>query len=43
MLIAHGNGEELHHLYHQEDWLKTAVISPKDFKHNGMPMTLYIV
>ena len=27
MLIALGNGEEHRHLNHQEDWLKTAVIS----------------
>ena len=27
MLIALGNGEELRHLNHQEDWLKTVVVS----------------
>ena len=26
MFISLGNGEELHHLYHQEDWLKTVVV-----------------
>ncbi len=26
MLTALGNGEELRHLNHQEDWLKTAVV-----------------
>ena len=29
MLTALGNGEELRHLNHQEDWLKTVVVSEK--------------
>ena len=29
MLTALGNGEELRHLNHQEDWLKTVVVSKK--------------
>ena len=35
MLIALGNGEELRHLNHQEDRLKTVVASENGlFKHN---------
>lgn len=31
MLTALGNGEELRHLNHQEDWLKTAVVFCTNF------------